>query len=875
MNPLCTHIQDRLIEQHLSGQAGPDDAAIQAHLQTCAACRQFQDQLHRDHERLAQYARSVEPLVTSLQDRVARRLASVRQQGRFLQRLTHPVTLSAAAGVLIVVGLWVAVHGPQTRSASMQGQRRLAPERPQGPIGNTIPARPEWELAQAKALFAARDVDGLMNLLLYTGLAPTQSLAAGYLAELNASAALPALQRLASAWTGDPNANPFAQAMAHIMASSREPNNPPGAGATAKAPAATVDRILRFRVVDRATGQPLPGALISDEHAKAEYVCDANGCCQTGSVGAGREWLHFKASRPGYAGLCMMFLDPNAQILARTHVFDLEPGTVIGGIVQDANGLPIEDATVSFSIHSDHVNGDVNTTRPSLCVEFRQQTDAAGRWTCDTVPADLIGLARDDRFSFGVDNNDYASEWCSVRDVSTVGQLRDQTHRITLYEGSPFRARVIDIKGQAIAGAIAEIRLRGQPSFVTGPDGTFVFPHVHPDTTMIPLTIEADGYPKTGKEIGYRPDMGDAEIVLDPGWMLRGRVVDAQGRPVPEAKISVLSSDTNPRSGSTDAEGRFVVGPIAVDSWSVSFSKTGFRTAYRSINGPTEQPLDIILYRPISASGTVLDGQTGRPVERFRAMPGLVSPDGKKVALNRGDSYPGKAGHYECPFNLIYSHDPNTLYAVIIEADGYLPADSRVINPDEGAVVIDLSLTPGTGPAGTVADTNGLPAPNAFVYAIGESEGVCYYGSLPLFCNACPPRIKTGEDGRFSFEPLYRLPRLLAVADQGISCMAVEDLKVSQFLVLQPWAEVRGTLHSATGGPAKSRAVQMACLDDSTRLGFKWSLSTNTNGEGTFQIKQVPPGEFTLLGKTYQVAPGQVLTLDLTMDPNGPANPGL
>jgi len=49
--------------------------------------------------------------------------------------------------------------------------------------------------------------------------------------------------------------------------------------------------------------------------------------------------------------------------------------------------------------------------------------------------------------------------------------------------------------------------------------------------------------------------------------------------------------------------------------------------------------------------------------------------------------------------------------------------------------------------------------------------------------------------------------------------------------------------------------VEIGSLPESeTRLGYKLSLSTLTDDQGTFQIKRV--------------APGQVRTMDLTIDPN-------
>jgi len=727
------------------------------------------------------------------------------------------------------------------------------------------------ELALAGRLFAKADIPGLIDLL-EKGLAQTEVKVAGYLAELNARQAVPALQRLASSWTGDPNANPFAQAVERINASNEEPNTSSAGEVAAKAPATSAVRALRFQVVDKVTGQPLPGAIVKAEQIlpvgvePVEYVTDANGCCRIDMTDPNKRQIHVAASRPGYVGMCRGFMDPNERAFSKTHILALAHGTVIGGIVQDANGLPIEGATVSVTIHDMHED----YAEPNVCVQFKQKTDPAGRWSCDMVPADLLGLLDEGQFGFGVDHSDYASGGCDLRDASTVESLRSLTLPITLHKGFTFRGRLVGLGGEPIAGARVEGR------YLSGPDGRFEIPHVLPDRTSIWLGIEASGYPKMDKEVKCRTE-GETEIILHPGYMLHGRVVDKKNTPVAGADIIVWCAHYGHPWGSTDEKGMFAVGPIPVDANSVHVQKSGYWTArLPELKGPTDESLEFVLYRILPpASGSVFDATTGRPIERFTVTPGLVSPTGKVFFdAQHVIVYPGKAGHYECHFDCIISPFPNSPYVVIVEADGYLPAESRAIDPEEGAVVIDIALTPGTGPAGTVVDTNGLPVASAFVYSVAGNDKVAYDGSVPVWFRQFG-RIKTGDDGRFSFEPLYQLRRLLALADQGICSMTVDDLKVSGSMVLQPWAEVRGAVHSPSGGPTRNLPIEAASLPEAPeRSGYKWSLSANTDDQGTFQIKRVPPGEFTLLGKTYQVAPGQVLNLDLSVDPNGPADHG-
>jgi len=124
--------------------------------------------------------------------------------------------------------------------------------------------------------------------------------------------------------------------------------------------------------------------------------------------------------------------------------------------------------------------------------------------------------------------------------------------------------------------------------------------------------------------------------------------------------------------------------------------------------------------------------------------------------------------------------------------------------------------------------------------------------------------MKTDVNGHFLFQPVYLLHHLVAVADQGICGMTIDDFEqCGHILALQPWAEVRGTLRIVNTPVCNSPLEMRSIPGVRYTCGYETYYTTHTDDQGAFEIKKVPPGEFTLLGKTYQVAPGHVLTLDL------------
>jgi hypothetical protein len=744
------------------------------------------------------------------------------------------------------------------------------------PVPATVDVpQPINELALAAERLNSKDVSGLIELL-DTGEDQTKIAVAGYLADLNASQALPGLQQLASRWTGDPNANPFSQAAARIRGAVPEPNRLPAAQSRGQAvgPAAPGRQTLKIMVVDALTGQGLAGTRLSGRVSEEgpwirdRWLCDANGTCEIELAGA--TFCHVQTSpRSGYVARQVRLSGLVGQLLAQGYALRLDRAVQIGGVVQDPNGSPVTGAKVSVDVE-DRTGSPSNS---GICLEFEQQTDAGGRWLCDTTP-DPASLTADHVLHVTVQHPVYCRQYIPVNDPSTLNALLSLTHLTLLDKGGVMRGRVVNEQGEPIAGASVD-------SYNTDVNGVFVIRDLNPNGDFVRLSVRAKGYPTLWRQIDYQPGMADVEIVLyrpgtvdvdslprNKGWFAWGRITDAAGASVAGAEVTAREGGRCFTTTLTDSMGRYILGPLPVPIaiMNIQVYARDFQT-FRILEKPVFGPMDFAPNKGVHVSGKVTDRQTGRPLDQFRIVDSIVDEDGKIRPLLPANE--GKAGRYECTL----SRPGVSGYVIAIEADGYLPAATRVIGSDEQDPVIDLALARGTGPSGVVLDANGVAVTDAWVYEIPENKYAWWWHTQPspydqALMSPWYPWVRTAPDGGFSMQPTYQLRWLVAMARQGICSVTCEPGEVKR-MVLLPWAKVRGVVHNTNGTPALYQAVEMISVPQTeAEAGYQWILlGVKTDDRGAFQIDWLPPGRFTLLGKTYEVKPGQTLNLDLILNP--------
>jgi hypothetical protein len=197
---------------------------------------------------------------------------------------------------------------------------------------------------------------------------------------------------------------------------------------------------------------------------------------------------------------------------------------------------------------------------------------------------------------------------------------------------------VVDLQGRPVAGAEVwglSYQEKAGPTR-SDADGRFRLPALKADK---PVTIWADApglarerrddvhiYPGKDRDIG--------RLTLLPGTRIRGRVVDAQGKPVARANIKLklyrhqlghtISSQGTEWTFAADGDGRFATPPLPAGSGNFSLSAPGkvrtFVGRKAEPGTPVEDLGDITLPDEMPVAGVVTDGE-GKPAPGVEVIP--------------------------------------------------------------------------------------------------------------------------------------------------------------------------------------------------------------------------------------------------------------
>ncbi|HOZ47481.1 MAG TPA: carboxypeptidase-like regulatory domain-containing protein [Candidatus Hydrogenedentes bacterium] len=384
------------------------------------------------------------------------------------------------------------------------------------------------------------------------------------------------------------------------------------------------------------------------------------------------------------------------------------------------------------------------------------------------------------------------------------------------------------------------------------------------------------------------------------GVFVSGRVVNVDGEPVPEARISFREDtwlDTlvgavarRPVEGSireisADEDGRFSldVSECAGSMALFRISATGHREAeFGGIRIPLEgiDGLKFVLHRLAAISGRVvnLDGEPVAGVavlaegSRYRS----VAPDTGKEGTFTFVNLDG--GEYRLQGVPRYVGEPPTMQADLSHGQALsswnvhqlgfenqaIPTVTVLVEPEEHLEGVEI-VVPAQADArleGIVLDEAGMPieGAEAWIGPEGETErfGVC---TRP-----------TGADGRFKIETIIRDDRpegqlRLFCVCKGYEQAVLRDFSLGSFVTvtLQRLTDTRGAIEGYVKSreshkPVTKARVMLASVlgDDGTLLDDTWernrAIATgetdNVDENGHFSLPSVPVGDATLVVAT-------------------------
>ena len=460
------------------------------------------------------------------------------------------------------------------------------------------------------------------------------------------------------------------------------------------AKAATIDagaplRTLDVRVVNARTGRPEPAVTIRVSLGlKKEGTSDDDGRFRIAGTVPQFSNLQIQIQKAGFVPLRVTWNNAFAEIpfeIPRELTVALEPGSTIGGTVQDEQGRPVAEATVHLSIRS---AGSREAGKASVALDrFETKTDAQGRWRCDIAPAHLEVI------SIRVEHADYVVEsgrtLFRLQSPREFAELYARNAVVVLKHGVTLAGRVTNSAGNAIAEArVSLVRSLRRKPFVTDAEGHFEFEQMPAGPTDV--AIHADGYALTLQEVVVAPNMAPIEIRLEAGRTISGRVVDEAKKPVAGALIRFeLGPSTRtmgPRTTS-DQEGRFRIDGIPAGGGSLVVSR-GVNIVTRRVI-PSDEDEVFVLALPkremLRLVVTVADAASGQPIPSFNVVL-------RGAMMER---FAATGGRYERTLNRLPSRAGIRPLRVEIEADGYFPSEFRTVPTDRDEVTLDIGLEEG------------------------------------------------------------------------------------------------------------------------------------------------------------------------------------
>jgi hypothetical protein len=337
----------------------------------------------------------------------------------------------------------------------------------------------------------------------------------------------------------------------------------------------------------------------------------------------------------------------------------LRRGGTLAGRVEEHDGRPVRDARVTLNLMA----GDAQKFVRSY---YQAVSDAEGRFTIEDAAAgswELIATA-----GVRIGRSLHAPRRASARATVEAGAHAEVVVRFeapVIVSGRAFDeetglglpgVRLADMQFQSLSATMPTVETPGAaPPVVTAPDGSFRLAiHVPSMAGGLNLFYQApEGWVRSGRAAreGHetvQPDGPALELAFRRGVLLKGVVLDGEGRAVPHATVEAGGTDRRLRGGvftRTDSDGRFVL-TIAPGVVVHLFADAPAGWAEQRIEVPEEgAPAEVTLTLEAHASvaGVVRSpegsGVAGASVELRRGAPHADASPRTARATSGGDGY--------------------------------------------------------------------------------------------------------------------------------------------------------------------------------------------------------------------------------------------
>jgi RNA polymerase sigma factor (sigma-70 family) len=633
---------------------------------------------------------------------------------------------------------------------------------------------------------------------------------------------------------------------------------------------------LVLKIVDAASGKPVPNVRIESWAWERDKVRGREPLQATRfgvrEVPVSRDTvtqLILVTETEGFADTRVQWRVDRGERIPDTYTVRLARSVHLGGQVVDADGQPVAGAKVGFNNQPGPDLEGVGPQTANFAWPFyvTATTDAQGRWTMDRIGEEAT------RTIYGKASHPehVESEFAFAnRDAEALKQLRAGTHVFRLGRAVLVRGTVVDSDGQPVAEAsvlVGQLGESGRREGRTKSDGSFAISGCKPGENL--LTADAKGFAPATLDVTLKAESEPFHLTLRPGRLLRLRVVDPKGQPVPKAIVFLNTRDHGPRREGekksalaqvsfhqkTDQEGRVKWEEAPDQELSFDAAASGYMRVYDFKAWPDGLEHVITLPLALTISGTVHDAASGQPIPKFRIITGWPEPDRSnnttnghwstidRFWLNFGG---GKFRHvFEEPV-VVGTSNPGFIFK--FEADGYASLVTRVVGQNEGEATFDVALNPAKSTVVTALLPNGRPAPGADVALVSAGarfellpggfsrDNLQIGGSLLL----------SEKDGSFKLPPDDAITRVAVAHPEGFADVARVELATEPVVRLQSWGRLEGNYLSG-GKAVAGRELWFQYSKMGSIHGDFHAYRAVTDENGRFTFPQVPPGKHQLI----------------------------
>jgi large repetitive protein len=503
-------------------------------------------------------------------------------------------------------------------------------------------------------------------------------------------------------------------------------------------------------------------------------------------------------------------------------VVSLRRGAALTGVVASGD-TPLADAQVVVTFSRGQGAPPRALTGPQWTWP-RATTNAEGRFR-------IGGLAPGD-YTVTVSKTGYARE---IRDASIAESRPPDPLSFALSPEAVIAGHVRSKRGSGVANQGVEVSARetsarSRGSALTLADGSFRIDGLKPGVTYNVSLFT--GMPGGQSKPVVAPAEG-VEFTAAGTGRIEGRVVDAEGRPVPEFQVTSQSDRsssgygwTNPvRQDVSSETGEFVLENVPAALLEVRVVARGYQPArvggIAVEDGETRSGVEVKLTHGATLRGRAVESRSGRSIPDLEVSTDSSPPE---------RSSPGVTTDADGAFE-IEGLTPGKI-RVTARGPDYAPT-SEIAEVGESGGTVELKLSPGASVSAIIVSSGGEPQAGVEVTLAQTGQSPYGYGGS---------RATAGPDGRVRFSHLSPGRYSLAAGTAGRRSKPVE--------VSVEADQARDDVRVVIGGGATVLATVTGLPPDQRKRVVVW-----VGGAGVYYSgKELPDGRF----EARDVTPGVV-----------------